>query len=756
MRFLLLAALVFFAVDAWAGKISRIEIDGAKRTDEALIKTIITIKPGDTVSDEIIARNLQSLWNSRFFSYINMKEDKGVLRIVVMENPIIAEVSLSGNTEVREDDIVKRMATQPRSVFSEDNIRRDIESLKATYKQLGFFRAVISARTFERSDNRVDVVFDIEEGEKAYVRSITFTGNTMFSSARLREVIMTREFRWWRVFESMDTFHEERVLYDTELLRNFYFDNGFLDASINSFDARLSDDGTSFFINFDITEGSRFRVAEILIESTIPEIDTEALRDEVLVRTGRFYDHPLARRSSVNMTRRLGGMGYPFANVNVQQRPDRDTSEVVVIFTISDSVKSFIDKINISGNARTHDAFIRRNLMFDEASAFNSTLLAGSEQRLMGTGFFSGVRAVPVRSTEYRDKVDINVVVEEKPTGEMTFSAGWSTYERGLLEFGIRENNFRGKGQVLGFSAMYNSLQNNYNVSFSEPYLFDLDLMGGVDVFYSQNKFRRSYGYDIDSYGIAPRLSWTYNDNLSQRVRFTWRHDQPTNINENLSQVMQDNLESRQTYRLGQTLIYRDQTIDFVNNTRSGHTLSYGTDYAGFGGAKNFIRHDASARQFFSFFDQNVQLGLLAEAGSIEALGGTRLSTSDRYRLGGDSLRGFDYFGIGARPEQPHLWHYSFGGNWKVNGTAQLNFPIGFPKAAKISGYVFYDWGTLGRPDVPDMSNVLWSDLIRTSYGWGIAWESPLGHMNFSWGYPITYEPYDRRSRFLFSIGSRF
>ncbi|MDR1009016.1 MAG: outer membrane protein assembly factor BamA [Rickettsiales bacterium] len=760
-RIAISVSALLFSLGVWAQaplseRISEVKVEGARRIDPDMIRNLIDIKPGGAVDDAILNRNVRVLWNSKFFSDIAMKTEDGVLVITVSESPIVNQIAFEGNNEVKEEDIKDRLLTRPRSVYNEASIRSDVETLKQAYKSLGFFKASVDAKTIARSDNRYDIVFEISEGDKAYIRDISFTGNEAFSDWVLGDVISSRTYGWWKLFESMDAYHEERIVYDSDLLRNFYAGNGYLDYETNSYGAKMDNREQNFYVAFDFSEGQRYKISSVDIKTDIAELDVSKLKGDVLVESGMFYSEPLARRSVNQMVKTMGELGYPFANIAIDKKPNKETGEAAVVFNVTDSVKAFINNIEVKNNTRTYESVIRRHLNFDEQSAYNSSLVTSSEQKLMALGYFSTVKITPSKVLSTADKVDISVQVEEKSTGEMTFGAGWSTFDKGFLELGVKENNFMGRGQTLGFSSVFSQRQNSFSMSFAEPYLFGRDLMGGVDVFYNQGKYRSIYGYDVDSVGVSPKFGWSYNDNLYHRFRLTARHDEAVNVDPNIGGSLAQGTGTKDTYRVGHTITYRNQIVDYVNDTKRGHVISYGTDYAGFGGDKNFVKNDATAKQYFSFFDGTWMLGVLGEAGKIDALGGTLLASSDRYRLGGDNLRGFSYNGIGARPESPYYQSYSYGGNWHLNGTFQLNFPIGFPKKARVAGYVFYDWGYMGAPDLASFNGVLYDNTLRTSVGYGISWGSPLGEINLSWGTPINYQPYDRKQRFLFSIGSRF
>ncbi|MCR5506223.1 MAG: outer membrane protein assembly factor BamA, partial [bacterium] len=677
-----------------------------------------------------------------------------VLDIFVSENPTVGAISFEGNSDLKLDDIKKDVKTRPHAIYNPAQIKSDVETIKNLYKRLGNFKAVVDAKIIERDNNQYDIIFEITEGKKAYIQDIQFNGNENFSSTELKEVILSKGYAWWKFLEMYDTYDEDRLLYDSELLRNFYNLHGFLDFAVLSQSAKMDLSEDNFYVIFNISEGKRYKVGDISISSEIPDLDTSDLNEKILLKTGKFYDENLANKSIVDIAKKMGENGFAFIDVNIEKKPNSQTGIVDLVFKIKNSKRAFINKIDVKNNTRTYERVIRKNLNFDEQDIYNSAKIKSSEQKLYETGFFETVKIVPKPVLGTPDKVNIDVNVSEKSTGELSLGAGWSSLNKGFLEFGIKENNFMGKGQTLGFTSTFSGTQNNFSLSFVEPYLFDKDLMGGVDAYYSQYKYSSTYGYDIDTVGLAFKLGWSYNDNLSHKFRVSGKNEKMTNISDSLSSQLLEGVGDYNVFKLGQTITYRDQTIDFVNDTRQGYVVSYSTDYAGFGGDKYFIKNDISAKQTFSFWDNVWQFGISVYAGKIHALNGTTLSRSDRYLLGGDNLRGFEYGGIGARSATNV--NYAYGGNWEVNGTFQFNFPIGIPKKYKISGYIFYDWGKLGRPVLTDDSNVLYSDKVRTSAGYGISWNSPIGAINVSWAYPISYEEYDKRQRFRFSIGTGF
>ncbi|MDR1476722.1 MAG: outer membrane protein assembly factor BamA [Rickettsiales bacterium] len=752
-------ALAFAALPlaSSAEVVKSIEVEGNRRIDSEMIRNLLPLKVGAEFDGKSLNTAVHSLYGSGFFSDVAISGDKGAVSVSVTENPSIGAVAFEGNDAIKDDDFAKSVSTRSRGIFSEAALRRDVEAIKALYKQLGFFKARIDAKVIERDSGRRDVVFEIAEGTKGYIFHVGFEGNDSFSDAALREVVSSKEYSWWKFLEMADVYHMERIVYDASLLDQFYRSQGFLDYETVSYGAKMNDAEDGFYVDFAMKEGPRYKVGALSVRSEIPDLDASKLEGDMLLRTGRWYDDGLANRTVSQMVEKLGAEGFAFVDVKVERVPDRAAGTVDVAFVVKDSSRTFVSRIDVKNNTRTHEGIIRRNLAFAEQDIFNSDSLARSKQKLMALGYFGNVGIQPKAVQGVPDKVGVDVVVEEQSTGELSLSAGWSSVNKSFVEFGIKESNFMGKGQTLGFNSTFSALQNVFNLTFTEPYMWDRDLMGGADVFFSRSKSENTLGYNVDTVGTTLRLGWSYNDNLFHRVRFSVQNDRYVDISDKLPSEMRVGMGDSNIYRVGQTLTYQDQVVDYVNDTRTGYSVSLSNEYAGFGGDRSFLRNSLALRQYFSFWDGEWQFMAAADAGAIKALAGTTLSQSYKYTLGADSLRGFEYRGVAGRNIclSAGCYQYPFGGLWEVNGTFQLNFPIFIPRRYKISGYVFYDWGKVGPPEI-DSANLLYSARMRTSVGYGISWNSPMGTINFSWGRALTYEDYDERQRFLFSIGSSF
>ena len=753
LKFLLFVAVVAirsFSVNAAYD----VKVSGLRRLDASVVQNIIGVSKYKNITDKEINDIVVKLYNYGFFKDVKVALKGQTLNVNVLEADIVGKVEFNGYDKIKLDDLKNAVKTAENKLLNNYTLKQDTEAIKVLYKRLGLANAVINVKTILQKNGKYDVIFEITEDEKLYIDSISFTGNKTFSDSKLQENIMSKEYHFWKIFELFDTYDEERIAYDAELLRQFYTGLGFLDFKVLSFNGEPQEKANWYDVKFDISEGERYKIGNVNINTTISDLDVAPLYEILLTKTGNFYDESLVKRTEKDITKNLEAKGFVFTNIDINKKTNRKEKKVDIDFVIKPAKKIIINNINITNNVRTYDRIIRGLLDFEEQDVFNSSKFFLSKQKLMATGFFENVNITPSPVDGMKDKVNIIVDVKEKSTGELSFGLGWSSLNSGFLEFGIRENNFRGKGQTLGFTTNVSSAQDNYSISFMEPNLYGRDLLGGVDLYYNRYKRTKTYGYDIDTLALVLRLGWKYNDNLSHTISWSARREIVKNISSKLSKDLLEGVGNNNIFKIGNNFSYTNQIVDYINDTKTGHIISLQTDYAGLGGSKHYLKNYITAKQFYSFWDNQWQFKMGINAGYIQPLNNSILARSDRFMLGGNTLRGFDYNGVGAKSRKNK--YYALGGDWSLDGAFQLNFPLGFPKSAKVSGYIFYDWGKLGKPKIKKPKDMLYDDVIRTSIGYGIFWNSPIGPINFSWGYPITYSKHDTIEHFCFSIGTDF
>ncbi|MBN2780056.1 MAG: outer membrane protein assembly factor BamA [Alphaproteobacteria bacterium] len=753
MRYFLILMLMFFSFDVSAVVVKRFDVSGTKRMDEKAASQMLGVEIGDDINVSDLNAGVERLYKTGLFKDISVDLRGNTVVVKVEENPILNRVTFEGNDEIDDETLRAEVGFQSRQPYSPSKVQSAVDRMLEVYKRSGLFSVQIEPKVIERENNRVDLVFEIEEKDKTYILDIKIDGNKAFSESELKTVILSRETRWWRFFSSFDTYDEDRIEYDKELLRRHYQSNGFIDMKILSFNAGLTPDRKGYFMHIVVDEGERYTFGEITIENPMSDVSNEDLKEDLLLEKGDFYSITATDKTEDKMVERFNNNGYAFVSVKAIPKKNPTTKTVDITFKAAESRKVYINRMEIAGNSRTMDYVIEREFRVKEQDAFNLSKVNRSRQRLMRLGYFKTVDVRTQKVQGVPDRLSLLTTVEEQPTGEMSFALGWSTVNGALINAGITERNFMGRGQTVSLTGTFSQKRTKFEFSFTEPYFLGRELAAGYDIDYTYFAYSDDYGYDMQSYGGALRLGWSYSERLNHNLRFEAHQQEVLNVFSSAPLDIQDEEGDSLVLMLSQTMTYNKSMVDYVNLTRSGYVLSLTLDYAGFGGDESFVRSGFSSRFYHNFWDNAWQFGVSLEAGYLEPINDDYVKRHYRYYLGGDSLRGFDVAGIGARSKFSST--YAYGGLSKANGTAQLNFPVGLPKEYQVSGFIFSDYGWLGEPSYLD-SNIYYTGSVRTSAGFGIKWGSPMGEINISWGKAMSYEPFDDLRPFLLSFRSQF
>ena len=729
--------------------IHKIIVEGTQRIEPETVRSYMTVHEGDSIDSSSINSSLKSLFSTGLFADVTFGFEGDDLIVKVVENPIINQRIFEGNKRIKDEVLEDEVQLRPRSIYTRSKVQNDVQRLIEVYRRSGRFAVTIEPKVIQRPQNRVDLVFEINEGATTYVRSISIVGNKDFSDASLKEKMLTKEERWYRMFTVNDTYDPDRLAYDKELLRRFYTRKGYADFRVASAVAELSSDRKSFFITITVDEGKRYRFNELDISVTLPELDAADLFKHMDFSKGDWYNADKVEDTIQKLTDAAGSLGYAFVDVSTDIHHDREQSLLDVTFKINEGPRVFVDRIEINGNVRTLDKVIRREFRLSEGDAFNTAKLRRSRQRIRDLNFFENVDVTALPSPDAPDKTTINVDVEEKSTGELSFGLGWSTNDGALVEAGIHERNLLGKGQKLSFVASVAQKRTEFDVSFTEPYFMDRNLAAGIDFFHITQDFQSQSSYDKVTKGGSLRLGFDYTEELSQGLRYTIRQDKITNIQVEASEYIHSQQKTSVLSMVGQSVFYdkRDSKI----KPTEGYYASFSTDVAGLGGDLSFLRNDVGTGKFISFEDDWV-LGLLAKAGFIVGINDD-VNINYRYFLGGDSLRGFQPGGVGAMDK---LSGDALGGNWRSTATAQLTFPLGLPSELGVTGKIFSDAGVIGKPENMIAKYVDYSATPRVSAGGGIVWRSPMGPINIDLAVPLVREDYDKTEFFRLNFGARF
>lgn len=751
MRNVSLAALlvgVMTVCEAQAATVKEVQINGLQRVEPETVTAYLEIEKGQNVSQLEIDSALKRLYATGLFSDVSLDMlGNGVLSVKLTENPIINKRYFEGNDDLEDSALEKELQLNTGSVYSVSKVQQDAQRIVEAYKRAGRYATVVDPKIIKRDQNRVDLVYEITEGPDAKIDKISFVGNNHFSDSELQSEIMSKESRWYRIFSSAENYDPEKTNYDKELLRRFYTKHGYADFRVSTAVAELSADKKSFVLTYVIDEGPRYKISNVNITSALSGVNVETLYPEVLVEAGDWYDANKVEKSVYAITEKLGQQGVAFVDVNSVLNKNTHTGEVEVTFDVAEGQRLFIDKINISGNTRTEDRVIRREFRVDEGDAFNTSKIKASRRNIEALDYFSKVD-IHTEPTDDSNKADLNVDVEEKSTGAFNIGVGYSTLNGALARIGIAENNFMGKGQKLSADASVSQRTKEYDLSFTEPYFLGRRLSAGVDVFHSETDYQDEGSYDSETTGGRIRFGWNYTDDLAQYLRYTLSEDKITNVARDASRFIKAEEGSYTNSAIGQTIVYdkRDSKI----RPREGYYLSFGNDVAGLGGDEKYLKFDAKAYKYYTLSD-DYTFKFFFNGGYIEGYDGKDVRLAHRYYLGGTTMRGFEYAGIGARDKQTRD---ALGGNWMIYTGAEFQFPLGLDEVG-IRGHTFVDVGAMGKPDNFEKEYIEYSDKVRVSAGFGFQWLSPMGQIDVDLGFPLAKEKYDETEVFRLNFGTR-
>ena len=744
---MLIVLLAAFEVRAASVYVRDIKVEGLERVEVETVLSYVDIKKNTIIDDAKMDASLKQLYATGLFNDVslNMKND-GLLIIKVAENPIINKVLFDGNDKVDDEMLKGELQLAPRSTYSRAKVQEDVQRILEIYKRTGRYAVVVEPQIIERDQNRVDLIFKIDEGPLASINKVNFVGNKHYSDDDLQSEIMSKESRWYRIFSSAENYDSEKTNYDKELLRRFYFKRGYADFRVVSAVAELSPDKKSFVLTFVLDEGKRYKIRSLDITSDIADVDTAALKPAVQLETGDWYNADKVEKSVTALTDELGKKGFAFVDVEPEMTKDTAAGEIDLTFHVKEGERIFVDRINITGNTRTYDKVIRREFRIDEGDAFNVSKIKDSRRNVENLDYFSKVNIETMPKDD--NKADINVDVEEKSTGYFNVGVGYSTVNGALVRTGVTENNFRGLGQRLGLDIGVSQRSQEYDVSFTEPYFLNRRLRAGFDLFRTEQDYQDEGSYDSESTGGRLRLGWNYTDDLSQQFRYTLREDKISNVDSEASYYIKEEAGKYNDSSVGQTIVYDKRDSAF--NPKEGYFISFGNDVSGLGGDEKYLKFDAKLYQYYTLADYYT-FKLFANAGYITGYGGKDVRLSNRYYLGGSTLRGFDVAGIGARDKYTDD---ALGGNWMLYTGGEVMFPIGLDELG-IKGRTFVDMGMLGKPDNINTSVVEYSSSPRVAAGFGFQWLSPMGQIDIDFAFPIVKEDYDETQVFRLNFGTR-
>ena len=730
-----------------AGVIGEVRVEGTQRIEPDTVRSYLLLNTGDPFDASKIDGSLKSLFSTGLFADVSLRRQGDALVVNVVENPVINRIAFEGNDEVESSDLESEISLRPRVIYTRTKVQNDVKRILSIYRSSGRFATAVEPKVIQLPQNRIDLVFEINEGDLTEIRSIRFVGNREFSDGRLRGVIRTRETRWWRLLSSDDKYDPDRMTFDRELLRRFYLTDGFADFRVVSAVAELTPDRKDFFLTFTVDEGKRYQFGKVDIEARLRDLKKEDIAEILEFEQGDWYDIEEVNDAINDLTNKVGELGYAFVDVRPRINRNRKDKKIDVIFEINEGPRVFVERIDIVGNVRTQDKVIRREFRLVEGDAFNSAKLRRSRQRIQNLAFFESV-GVKRQPGSAPDKTVLKVDVEEKSTGQLNFGAGFSTTNGILGDIGIIERNFLGKGQQVSLSLTIASLQSEIDFSFTEPFFLGREIRAGFDIFHVSKDLQDFSSFETEATGFGLRGGYKITEDLRQDWNYTFKVSKVSSVSTTASTLIQSAVGNSTTSLIGHSISY--DKLDSAISPKSGYIIQMGNSIAGLGGSIGFIKNSVRSFKYFRIADQWV-LKFGGRAGYIFGLG-EDVAVLDRFFIGGDSLRGFESRGVGPRDIQTDD---ALGGEWMYTGTMQLSFPIGLPDEFGVGGRTFTDIGSSGKLS-PTTSAVRDSGSLRMSAGFGLTWTSPFGPVGVDAAVPLIKEDFDITENIRFNFGSRF
>lgn len=745
-----------------SGVIRAIFVEGNQRIESSTVLSYLVVAPGDSFDPARIDTSLKVLFATGLFADVAFERRGDILVVRVLENPIINRVVYEGNRAIDTDKLQEEVQAQPRGIFTRARVQSDVQRMIELYRRKGRFAAQITPKVVEQPQNRIDLIFEISEGPTTGVSRINFIGNQVYSDRKLRGEVLTAESRWWKFFSSNDNYDPDRLEYDRELLRQFYTDQGYADFRVVSAVAELTPDQKSFYITFVVDEGQKYDFGDISVTTELDILNAEGLEHIIPIREGSTYKASRIEDAVDTLTFAAGSAGYAFVDVRPRITRNRDTRTIDINFEIAEGPRVYIERIDITGNTRTLDHVIRREMQLVEGDAFNRVLLNRSQIRIRALGFFKEVEVAEEKGGQ-EDRAVVNVKVEEQPTGELSFGAGFSSVDSFLFDISITERNLRGRGQFLRFRVSASSRRQIVDIRFTEPRFLGRNIAAGFDLFNTRQDFVDEASFETNSAGGSLRFGFPVTENASLGLRYTVRQDDVTTFS-GASEPIALQSGSRLTSVAGYTLRW-DRRDNPIQPTR-GFDASISQDLAGVGGDVRFLRSELEAGVYRGII-KDVVASLSTSAGYISEWGGDEVRITDRFFKGGATFRGFETAGVGPRVVAVNgsgdiiASGDALGGQFFAIGTAELSFPLGLPEQYGIKGSLFSEFGTLGVLDdnvtVSALGAEIRDDLsLRASAGVSLFWKSPFGPIRFDFSEVLAQEEYDKTETFRFSTSTQF
>lgn len=753
----IISLLLFMAVNLLAPianseVINDITIIGTQRLEKSTVIKYLDVNIGDNITGEKKSSLINNLYSTGLFENIDIQISKSNLLVHVKENPLVIAIEIKGNKKIRSSSIAKELLTEKGQSLNDIKIKSDVTTIKNLYKKVARFNAVIDAKIEKLENDRVKVIFDIIEGPKSLISKINFIGNNDYKSSELKSLLLSKEKAWYRILDNDDVYDADKLEYDKYLLKKFYNSVGYIDFDIQSVVVNFSKLRDHFDIYFYIYEGEKYSIKTVNVTNTINEVDTDKLSKFISSKPGEVYNKSSLEAQTEKMKRYLSDTGYSHIIVYPATQKDAQDKSVTVSFTVIEQKKILVDQVNITGNFKTQDNVIRREVILSPGDLFSQEKLEAIHLSLYNLNYFSKINVKGVPKED--NKADLNIDLVEKSTASAGFDLGWSSVDGPFGRFSIHERNFLGTGNLFDFAIHKGKSSLNYSAYLNNPYFMGYDLSAGVGVF---NNYSEPLEQDYSNKSIGYRLTSGYHitENLDHDLHHVWKNEKISIFSDTKSIFLLEQKGKFKVSTVGHSFTY--SKLDNRIIPKNGYILTVSQDYAGVGGNVKYLKHDLEAKFFKSFFQNRYTFRVRAEAGHIKGLRKSTVRISDRFNLGDFSLRGFESNGVGPRDKETKE---GLGGQKYYTVSTELLFPLGLPDDFNITGSIFTDVGALWDFDVRSKTyskeGVYNSKKPNASIGIGILWITRIAPIRLDYAIPIKKKKYDNTRNWHFSIATHF
>ena len=798
---------------------SSIVVQGNRRIEADTVRSYFKVAPDEHLDAAKIDAALKALYATGLFQDVKITQSGGKLIVTVVEAPVIDKLVFEGNHRIKDEQLHEEIQSKERGSLSRAAVQADTQRIIEIYQRNGRFDVKVVPQIIQRPNNRVDLIFEIDEGEKTGIKSIVFVGNKSYADWRLKQVIKTAESNWLSFLQTTDVYDPDRIEADRDLIRRFYLKHGFADVQVVSATGEYDPAKKGFIVTFTIEEGSLYHFGTIDIQSNVRAVAAASLRPYLLMSAGQRYNGESIEKTVEDMTIELARRGYPFGTVRPRGDRNAQTKSIGVVFVVDEGTRAYIERINIRGNYRTRDYVIRRELDINEGDPYNRALVDRAERRIKNLNYFKTVK-ITNEPGSAPDRVVINIDVEEQSTGDFSIMGGYSTANGWLAEVSVQERNLLGTGRFARAAVTYGQYIRSVTLDYAEPYFLDTRSSAGIDLFAKQTIANNYLSYGTESYGGTLKWGLPIREDLSLQLRYSAYTQKITlpsylddcnNIDPNLSSTFptpsaiaapgspfggdtscfyygQASLPIRVelangaylTSSVGYGLNYN--TLDNNKLPTSGVFLSFGQDFAGVGGDVAYMR---STVDFHAYYEVVTDLvgNVHLQAGDMVGLNdGGEVRMLDDFKMGPNLVRGFQPAGLGPRDITPGTTNDNIGGTMYWGASLEFQYPFYFlPKDSGFRGAVFVDsgsvWGYRGETTSPATGEInglvvpaapaipfvcqcgmQYADdpVVRASIGASIIWDSPFGPLRFDFAYPFLKAGYDRTQFFAFGGGAHF